>query len=67
MASQQVITVAGGNLFRLALRYLGDASQWNRIAQANGLRDPLLTGVRRLLIPAQNAQAGGGIYVPPTS
>jgi len=29
-----IITVAGGNLYQLALQYLGDATQWNRIAQA---------------------------------
>lgn len=67
MARMQVVTVAGGNLYRLALQYLGDATQWNRIAQQNNLRDPQLSGVRRLVIPAQDASASGGIFVPATS
>ena len=40
----KTVTVAGGNLFALALEHLGDATQWNRIAQANGLIDPFVTG-----------------------
>jgi nucleoid-associated protein YgaU len=56
----KTIIVAGGNLFALAAKYLNDATQWNRIAAANGLTDPVLTGVTTLLIPAVNANAGGG-------
>lgn len=57
----QTLTVAGGNLFQLAARYLGDATQWIRIAQLNGLRDPMLSGLVTLLIPDINTGAGGGI------
>ncbi len=57
----QVITVAGGNLFALAAKYLNDATQWIRIAQANDLSDPLLRGINTLVIPPVNAAAGGGI------
>jgi nucleoid-associated protein YgaU len=53
--------VAGGDLFRLALRHLGDATQWNRIAALNGLDDPLLTGLVKLLLPNVDKSAGGGI------
>ena len=60
----QTVTVAGGNLFQLALQYLGDATQWNRIAQENGLIDPMLTGVVTLNIPSVDPNAGGGIFVP---
>lgn len=60
----RTVTVAGGDLFTLALQYLGDASQWNRIAQANGLIDPVLTGIVTLQIPSTDANAGGGIFVP---
>jgi nucleoid-associated protein YgaU len=60
----QTVTVIGGNLFDLALQYLGDATQWNRIAQANNLTDPMLTGTVTLQIPSVDASAGGGIYVP---
>lgn len=60
----RTITVAGGDLFTLALQYLGSADQWNRIAQANGLIDPILTGVVTLQIPSTDANAGGGVFVP---
>jgi len=59
--SGQVITVAGGNLFQLAAKYLNDATQWIRIAQANSLIDPVITGVQTLVIPPVDASAGGGI------
>jgi hypothetical protein len=55
------ITVVGGTLFRVAADELGDATQWLRIAQANGLSDPMLSGVVTLRIPARDPQAGGGI------
>lgn len=57
------ITVAGGNLFRLAMEYLGDATQWIRIAQLNDIADPWLDGVRVLRLPATDPNAGGGIVV----
>lgn len=55
------ITVVGGTLFRVAADELGDATQWIRIAQANGLSDPMLSGVVTLRIPPRDSQAGGGI------
>jgi len=56
------LTVAGGNLFAIAAQQLGDATQWIRIAQLNGLPDPMLTGaVITLLIPATDPNATGGI------
>jgi len=57
------LTVAGGNLFQIAAQQLDDATQWIRIAQLNGLTDPMLSGVVTLLIPAIDASAGGGIVV----
>jgi len=57
------ITVAGGDLFRLAMEHLGDATQWIRIAQLNALADPWIEGVRTLRIPAPDPQTGGGIAV----
>ena len=57
----KVVTVAGDNLFRLALTQLGDATQWNRIAKLNGLSDPVLAGLITLKLPAADAKAGGGI------
>ncbi len=56
-----VLVVAGGDLFRLALQQLGDATQWNRIAALNGLKDPILVGLNNLKIPAVDPTAGGGI------
>jgi len=55
------LTVAGGNLFQIAAQQLNDATQWIRIAQLNGIDDPMLTGVVTLLIPDIDANAGGGI------
>lgn len=57
----KVVTVAGGDLFRIALLRLGDATQWNRIARLNGLSDPVLTGLVTLRLPDRDANAGGGI------
>ena len=63
--SLRQITVAGGDLFRVAMQELGDARQWWRLAQANGLKDPQLYGVVTLLIPARNKTLIDG--EPPTS
>ena len=57
----RTITVTGGNLFQLAAQQLGDATQSIRIAQANGLSDPMLAGLVSLRIPAVDPSAGGGI------
>ncbi len=56
----RTITVAGGNLFRIAAEELGDATQWIRIARLNGLSDPMLTGVVTLRLPAR---ASGAVRV----
>ncbi len=55
------ITVAGGNLFQIAAKQLGDATQWIRIAQLNNLSDPMLSGTITLLLPSRNSAFGGGI------
>jgi hypothetical protein len=47
----KTLTVTGGDLYRLALMNLGDATQWNRIVQANlnpgggPPMDPVLIGI----------------------
>jgi len=61
--NERIVVVAGGNLFALAAAYLNDATQWIRIAQANQLRDPQLTGVNTLVIPPVDPTAGGGVAV----
>jgi L-ascorbate metabolism protein UlaG (beta-lactamase superfamily) len=57
----QTIEVAGGDLFRIAATYLGDATQWIRIAQLNGISDPWLSGTMTLRIPNPDRRAGGGV------
>lgn len=65
----KTIQASGGNLYQLALRYLGDSTQFNRIIQSNPPPnggppiDPFLTGNITLNIPSVNASAGGGILV----
>jgi hypothetical protein len=59
--TMQTVTVVGGNLFALAAVYLKDATQWIRIAQANGISDPQLTGINVLVIPPVDPTAGGGV------
>lgn len=59
--TNRIVTVAGGNLFALAAQYLGDATKWYQIAQANGLSDPMLTGVVKLVIPQNSLPSNGGI------
>lgn len=55
------LTIAGGNLFQIAAQQLGDATQWIRIAQLNGIDDPMLTGVVTILLPDIDLNAGGGV------
>ena len=55
------VTVASGTLFEVAALYLGDATQWNRIAWLNSIADPWLSGLTTLQIPDQNSSAGGGV------
>ncbi len=52
----RTVTVAGGTLFRVAADELGDATQWVRIAQLNGLSDPMLVGVVTLKLPPKVAR-----------
>ena len=59
--SETMVTVVVGNLFAIAAQYLGDATQWIRIAQANGLRDPVLSGVVTLALPPVDPLATGGV------
>jgi nucleoid-associated protein YgaU len=56
----KTVMVAGGNLFALAAKELGDATQWNRIAALNGILDPMIIGVVTLTIPPVDANAGNG-------
>lgn len=42
---------AAGDLFTIAARELGDATQWFRIAEANGLTETEVPSLTRLAIP----------------
>jgi nucleoid-associated protein YgaU len=56
------MTIAGGNLMKIASQVYGDATQWNRIASLNGLWDFIIVGTVTLQIPPPNpAAANGGI------
>lgn len=55
------VTVASLNLFEVAAKYLGDATQWIRIAQMNQITDPWLSGLVTLQLPSLDPSAGGGI------
>ena len=59
----QTIRVNGGNLYDLAAQYLGDATQWIRIAQQNGLSDPFISTTTpiTLTIPDVDSTATGGV------
>lgn len=54
------VVVVGGDLFRIALAQLGDATQWNRIAVLNGLNDPIVHGLNSLTMPVVDPGSGGG-------
>ena len=57
------ITVVSGNLFQIAAQYLGDPTQWVRIAQLNRLSDPTIANITTLALPRIDKSAGGGIVV----
>lgn len=61
VATNRVISVVGGNLFAIAAQYLGDATKWYQIAQANNLSDPIIVGVQTLTIPQTSIPSNGGI------
>jgi nucleoid-associated protein YgaU len=61
VATNRVITVAGGDLYSIAAKYLGDATKWYQIAKANGLTDPMIVGLQTLVIPQSNVASNGGI------
>jgi hypothetical protein len=54
-------TGADVDLFHIALRELGDALQWYRFAQANGLSDTVIIGTVQLAVPQKDPTNTGGI------
>lgn len=62
MARQTLnFTGADGTLFHVAARLYGDATEWIRIAQANGVSDPTIVGTVTLIIPDKPQTPSGGI------
>lgn len=59
--SGQSLTVAGGDLMKIAASQYNDATAWSAIATANGLKDPVLSGINTIVLPVQQAvkQLGG--------
>jgi nucleoid-associated protein YgaU len=53
------VTTAGGNLQTIAAKQYGDATSWTAIAKANGMTDPVVSGVQTLTVPVQPDTAGG--------
>lgn len=61
--ARQTLTFTGadGTLFHVAARLYGDAMEWIRIAQANGVSDPTIIGTITLTIPDKPQTPSGGI------
>ena len=57
----RTVTVSGTTLYHVAAAELGDASQWIRIAVANGVTDPNVIGVATLSIPDSDPTRTGGL------
>ncbi len=59
----QTITIGNTTLFWVACQYFGDATQWDRIATLNGIRDPWLTALTTLRLPSSKAATGGALGI----
>lgn len=61
------VTASDQSLFHVAARYYGDALQWWRIAQANDLTDPDLSGFETpvTLILSSIGEPGSYGGIPP--
>jgi hypothetical protein len=47
----KIVTVSCTTLFHVAQQFLGDAAQWQMIAELNGVDDPFIQGLTALAIP----------------
>lgn len=64
MAATIKVTAADVSLYHVAARQLGDATQWWRIAQLNGIADPDLSGFAtpvQLVLPTVDASLSSGV------
>jgi nucleoid-associated protein YgaU len=55
----RTVTVTATTLFHVAAAQYGDASQWWRIARANQITDPRISGVTTLTIPDPDPSTTG--------
>lgn len=55
----KTIQVTATTLYHVAAAQYGDATQWWRIARANGLTDPVIPGLLTLTIPASDPSTTG--------
>lgn len=58
-ASGAQVVAAGGDLYRMAADAYGDAAEWTTIAKANGMTDPVIAGVKTILVPPTASGADG--------
>lgn len=60
-SSAKQVTVAGGNLMKMAAQEYGDAMAWTGLAKANPQLggDPLVTGITTVTIPPTKDDVGG--------
>lgn len=60
----KIVRESGTTLFHVAARELGDAQEWERIAELNGLTDPFIDALTELKVPQQASNrtrlTGGG-------
>lgn len=53
------VSMAGGDLQKVAAKAYGDPTAWTTIARASGLTDPVITGVQNVKVPKTPDNAGG--------
>ena len=58
-AAPTVIATSGGNLFDIARKSYGSATEWTGIARANNVVDPFIVGPRTLTVPTRPDNADG--------
>lgn len=64
MANTIKVTAADVSLYHVAAAQLGDATQWWRIAQLNGMTDPDLSGFGtpvQIVLPSVDASLSSGV------
>lgn len=60
-AGTKTVTTGATNLYAMAANQYGDAMAWTQLAQANGLTDPVISGIATLTVPPARSSSTGGI------